>query len=219
MVSCSIILCWLWLGFRGLSPYSFGILFHHHFRVRARVGSGACLPIFLVSCSIIISWFRLGFRACLRTLFASCSIIISWFRLGFRGLSPYFFGILFHHHFLVVARVPGLVSVLFWHPVPSSFPGSGYGSGACLPIFWVSCSIIISWFRLGFRALSPFFLASCSIIISRFRLGFRGLSPYFFGILFHYHFLVSAGVPGLVSLFFWNPIPSSFLGSGWGLSP
>ena len=32
---------------------------------------------------------------------------------------------LFHHHFLVRARVPGLVSLLFWHPVPSSFPGSG----------------------------------------------------------------------------------------------
>ena len=28
---------WFWLGFRGLSPYSFGILFHHHFLVPARV--------------------------------------------------------------------------------------------------------------------------------------------------------------------------------------
>ena len=32
---------------------------------------------------------------------------------------------LFHHHFLLPARVPGLVSLLFWYPVPSSFPGSG----------------------------------------------------------------------------------------------
>ena len=32
--------------------------------------------------------------------------------------------VLFHHHFRVLARVPGLVSLLFWHPVPSSFPGS-----------------------------------------------------------------------------------------------
>ena len=32
---------------------------------------------------------------------------------------------LFHHHFRVLARVPGLVSLFFWHPVPSSFPGSG----------------------------------------------------------------------------------------------
>ena len=38
--------------------------------------------------------------ACLPTLLASCS------------------------NFLVPARVPGLVSLLFWHPVPSSFPGS-----------------------------------------------------------------------------------------------
>ena len=51
-----------------------------------------------------------------------CSIIMSCFRLGFRGLSPYSFGILFHHHFLVPARVPG---ILFWHSVPSSVPGSG----------------------------------------------------------------------------------------------
>ena len=51
-------------------------------------------------------------------------LIKAWVQ-GFRGLSPYSFGILFHHHFLVPARVPGLVSLLFWHPVPSSFPGSG----------------------------------------------------------------------------------------------
>ena len=73
--------------------------------------------------------------ACLPALLASCSIILSWFRLGFRGLSPYSFGILFHHPFLVPARVPGLVSLLFSHPVPSSF----------------SC------FRLGFRGLPTYF--------------------------------------------------------------
>ena len=32
---------------------------------------------------------------------------------------------LFHQYFLVPARVPGLVSLLFLHPVASSFPGSG----------------------------------------------------------------------------------------------
>ena len=214
----------------------------------------------MASCSIIISWFRLGIRGLSPHSFASCSIILSGFWFGFRGLSPYSFGILFHHPFLVPARVPGLVSVLFWHPVPSSFPGSGYGSGACLPtplvscsiilswlwlgfrglspyffgilfhhhfrvlarvgsgaclpIFLVSCSIIISWFRLGFRACLRTLLASCSIIISWFRLGFRGLSPYFFGILFHHHFRLLARVPGLVSLLFWCPVPSSFPGSG-----
>ena len=102
---CSIIISWFRLGFRGLSPYSFGILFHHHFLVPARVPG-------LVS---LLFWHPVP----------SFSIIISWFRLRFRGLSPYSFGILFHHHFLVPAGVPGLVSLLFWHPVPSSFPGSG----------------------------------------------------------------------------------------------
>ena len=38
---------------------------------------------------------------------------MSWFRLrlGLQGLSPYSFSIVFHHHVLVPARVPGLVSL------------------------------------------------------------------------------------------------------------
>ena len=115
-------------------------LFHHHFRVRARVPGLVCLPTLLASCSIIIAWFLgsllfwravpssfpgSGVPACLPIFSESCSIIISWFRLGFRGLSPYSFGILFHHPFLVPARVPGLVSLFFRNPVPSSFPCSG----------------------------------------------------------------------------------------------
>ena len=68
-------------------------------------------------------WSWLGFSILPRNRLRS--IIISGFWLGFRFLSPYSFGILFHHHFLVPARVPGLVSLLFWHPVPSSFPRSG----------------------------------------------------------------------------------------------
>ena len=169
------------LGFRGLSPYSFGVLFYHHFLVPARV-PGLVSLLFL----------------------ASCSVIISWFRLGFRGLFPYSFGILFHHPFLVPARVLGLVSLLFCHLVPSSFPGSGQSSGACLLTLLASCSIIISWFRLGFRACLPTLLALCSIILSWFWLGFRGLSPYSFGIVFHHHVLVpaTARVAGLASLLF-----------------
>ena len=155
-----------------------------------------------------------------------CSIIISGFWLGFRGLSPYSFGILFHHHFLFPSRVPGLVSLLFWSPVLLSFPGSG----ACLPTRLASCSIIISWFWLRFQGLSPYSFGILFHYHVLLRLGFRGLCPYLFGILFHHHvlvpgvpglvsysfgilfhhhFLVPARVPGLVSLLFWHSVPSS----------
>ena len=126
--------------------------------------SGTWLPIFSASCSIILSWFRLGFRG-LSPYFFGILFHISWFRLGFRRFR------LFHHHFLFPARVPGLVSIFFRHP---------------------ACSIILSWFQLGIR----------------------GLSPYFFGILFHHPFLIPARVPGFVSPFFWHPVPSLFPGSG-----
>ena len=198
-------------------------LFHHHFRVLARVPGLVSLVFWHPVPSSFPGSGRSG--ACLPTLLASCSIILFWFR-PFRGLSPYSFGILFHHHFLVPA-VPGLVSLLFWHPVPSSFPGSGR-SGACLPTLLASCSIIISWFR-PFRGLSPYsfgilfhhdFLVParvprlvslpCSIIMSWCRLGFRACPP----TLFHHHVLVPARVSGLVSLLFWHPVPSSFPGSG-----
>ena len=129
----------------------------------------------------------------------SFSIINSSFWLGFWGLSPYSFGILFHHPLLVPSRIPGLVSVLFWHPVPSSFPGSGQGFRPCL------------------------------IIISGVWPGFRGLSPQFFEILLHHYFVVPVRVPGMSPYFFgiltrsgllcplfWHPVPSSCLGSGWG---
>ena len=52
---------------------------------------------------------------------------------------------MFHHDFLVPARVPGLVSLLF-----SFFFRNGIQF----------CFIMISLFRLGFRGLSPFFLLS-----------------------------------------------------------
>ena len=132
----------------------------------SRWGSGACLPsslFFLASgkgfCSIVICWFflgRLGFR-CLSPFFSL---------LGFRCLSPFFSllsflrkGVLFHHDLLVL-------------------PGSGWGSGACLPssLFFGSGACLPS---------SLFFLSSgkgfCSIMICWF-------------------FLVPAGVPVLVSL-------------------
>ena len=107
---------------------------------------------------------------------------------------------LFHHDFPVPARVPGLVSLLFEHPVPSSFPAARV-PGLVSLLFWNPVPSSFSWFRLGFR----------------------GLSPYSFGILFHYHFLVPGRVSGAclptllagsVSLLFWHPVPSSFPDSG-----
>ena len=50
---CSIMISWFRVrfrvGFRGLSPYSSGILFHHHFLLPSgsSYGSGVCLPTFL----------------------------------------------------------------------------------------------------------------------------------------------------------------------------
>ena len=95
------------LGFRRLSPYSFGILFRHHVLVPScsGQGSGACPPGLLTFCSIVIFWFL---------LVPSGSF---WFRLGFRlgfrALSPYSSGILFHYRFFVPVRVPEFVSLLF----------------------------------------------------------------------------------------------------------
>ena len=94
----------------------------------------------------------------------------------FRGLSPYSFGILFHHHFLVPARVPGLVSLLFilFHHhflAPSS---SRKGCGACLPSVVALCSIMTSSFLLvparvpGFVSLLFFPFSGrglCSIVL------------------------------------------------------
>ena len=116
------------------------------------------------------SWFRLGFR-CLSPFFS-----LLWFRC----LSPFFSllsflrkGVLFHHDLLVP-------------------PGSGSGSGACLPsyLFFLFsgkefCSIMICWFLLvpaGFRFLFPFF-SLLSFLRKR--------------VLF---LLLRAGVPVLVSL-------------------
>ena len=182
---CSIIISWFRLGFRGLSSYPVGILFHHHFLVPARVPG-------LVS------------------LLASYSIIICWFRLGFRGLSSYFFGILFHHPFLVPARVPGLVSLFFWHPVPSSFPGCGYGFRG-LSAYSSGTLFHHPGSGHGSSASLPTLVASCSIIISWLRLGSRGLSPYSSGALFHHPFLIPARVPGLLPKQLWRWVGFSTL--------
>ena len=135
---------WFRLWFRCLSPFfsllSFlrkGVLFHHDVLVPfgSGSGSGACFP-----CSLFFFspewrslppwfpgswWFRLWCRCSSPFFFLLpflrnwCSV--SWFRLGFRCLSPFFSllsflrkRVLFHHDLLVA-------------------PGSGSGSGGCLP--------------------------------------------------------------------------------------
>ena len=126
----------------------------------------------------------------------------SWFRLGFQCLSPFFSllsflrkGVLFHHNLLV-------------------FPGSGWGSGACLRYYS---------FFFGSGACLPsslFFLSSgqgfCSIMIYWFLLVPAGL-PVLVSLL------LSSLVPVLVSLLLSSFFPQergsvpSFAGSsGWG---
>ena len=149
---------WFRLGFRVLSPFFSLLWFRCLSPFFSLFGS---VPSWFAS----LSWFRLGFP-CFSPLFSLlwlrclspflvfflssgkgfCFIMTFcsfWFRLGFRCLSPFcsltsFFrkGVLFLHDLLVP-------------------PGSGCGSGACLPssFFFLSsgkkfCSIMICWFLL-----------------------------------------------------------------------
>ena len=131
---CSIISSWFRLRFRGLSPYSFGILFHHHFLVPARV-PGLVAQTSLELNGVLNSFKKQFFSTRLFSgILAFCSIIIS-------------------SVLLVSGRFPGIVSLVFWHSVPSSSscPGS-------------------IWFQEGFRGLSPCVVALCSIMISSFLL-------------------------------------------------
>ena len=109
---------------------------------------------------------------------------------------------LFHHHFWVPGRVPGFVSLLFWHSVPASFLVPGRVPGFVSLLFWhsVPSSVLVPGRVPG---LSPYSFGIRFHHLFWFWLGFRGLSPYPFGILFHHPFLVPARVP---------PVPSSFPG-------
>ena len=124
----------------------------------------------------------------------------SWFRLGFRCLSPFFSllsclrkGVLFHHDLLVL-------------------PGSGWGSGACLPssLFFGSGACLPSslFFRSSGKGL-------CSIMICWFLLVPAGV-PVLVSLL------LSSLVPVLVSLLLSSffpqergSVPSWFAGSSW----
>ena len=188
---------WFRLGFRCLSPFfpllSFltkGVLFRHDLLVPfgSGWGSGACLPssLFFLSsgqglCSIMICWFFLvpaGVPVLVSLILSSLvPVLVSLLLSSFFPQDR----VLFHHDLLVP-------------------PGSGWGSGACLPpslffgssacLFFLSsgkgfCSIMICW--MGFRCLSPSFslpqvggsVPSWFAGSSWFRLGFRCLSPFF----------------------------------------
>ena len=131
-------------------------------------------------------------------------------------MSPQSSGILFHLHFLVLGRVPGFVSLLFWHSVPSSFV-----PGTCLPTLLVFCSVIISSFLLvpGRVPGLVFLLLWVSVSSSfagffLFWVGVRGLSPYSFGNLFPHHLLVSSA-SGYGSGACLPTVPSSFADFFW----
>ena len=171
---CSLMICWLLLVSAGvlcLSPSS---------------------PFFFSSgkgfCSIMICWFLLVpagvpvLVSLLLSLFfpqdrgsvSSWFAGSSWFRLGFRCLSPFFSllsflrkGVLFHHDLLV-------------------FPGSGWGSGACLPYY-------------------SFFFGSGACLPSS--LFFLSSEQGFCSIMIYWFLLVPAGVPVLVSLLLSSLVP------------
>ena len=207
---CSIMICcpsWFRLGFRCLSPFfsllSFlqnGVLFHHDFLVPGVSGSGAgaCLPSSsfsffsqeMVFCFLVPARVPVVVSLLLSSFFSServCSV--SWFRLGFRCLSPFFSllsflrkGVPFHHDLLVA-------------------PGSGSGSGGCLPSYLF---FLFSWNGVVFHhdflvpsgsgfgsgaCLPSFFCQEEGFVpflfpgFSSFRLGFRCLCS-FFSLLF-----------------------------------
>ena len=163
---CSIMICWFLLVPAGV-PVLVSLLL------------SSLVPLV----SLLLSSFFPQERGSVPSWFAGSS----WFRLGFRCLSP-FFSLLW---FRCLSPFFSLLSflrkgVLFHHDLLAP-PGSGWGSGACLPssLFflqergsvpsWFAGS---SWFRLGFRCLSPFF----------------SLLPFLRkGVLFHHDLLVPPG--------------------------
>ena len=153
------------------------------------------------------SWAEWGSQFLLETVFVpSWFSGPSWFRLWFRGLSPSLSPFLS----LLSLLKKGICSIMVLVP-----PGSGSGSGACLPsAFFLLFSGMISWFILAPAGvpvlvsllLSSFFSSEKGSVPSWcpgsfwFRLGFRCLFPFFSpfsflrnGVLFHHDFLVPGG--------------------------
>ena len=213
---CSIMICWFLLVAAGV-PVLVSLLLSSFFpQERGSVWFCSiliCCFLLLpagvrVLVSLLLSSFFPQERGSVPSWFAGSS----WFRLGFRCLSP-FFSLLW---FRCLSPFFSLLSflrkeVLFHHDllVP---PGSGWGSGACLPSLFFGSGACLpsslfflssekrgsvpswfagsSWFRLGFRCLSPLFSL----------LWFRCLSPFFSllsflrkEVLFHPDLLVPPG--------------------------
>ena len=149
-----------------------------------------------------------------------CSIMIccsSWFRLGFRCLSPFLSllsflrkGVLFHHDLLLApgsgsgsgCLCPFLLSSFFsperglFHHDVLALRGSGSGAGACLP-----SSLFFPFSGNGVRSIMVLVppgsgSGSGACLPSAFFLLFSRVISWFF--------LVPAGFPVLVSLFFFS---------------
>ena len=134
MAFCSIVISgsfWFGVGFRGLSPYSSGFLFHHHFLVPSIVS-------LLFWHSVLFHHHFLVHSASGYKVPGLVSLLL-WYSVPSSFPGYFWF------------RVPGIVSLLFWHSVPSSFSAT----------FWFQLSpyfsilfcvrkgilfIIISWF-------------------------------------------------------------------------
>ena len=208
MASCSIISSWFRLGFRGLSPYSFGILFHHHSLVPARVPGLVSLRGLSPYSFGILFYHHFLVPARVPGLVAQTSLKLNGVLNSFKKqifstrLVPgilAFCSTIISSVLLVSGRVPGIVSLVFWHSVPSSCPGS-------------------IWFQEGLWGLSPwccgivfhhdFLLPSCSSEGSGacfptflvFPFSGRGLCS----IVIFWFLLVRARVPELVSLLFFR---------------
>ena len=253
---CSIMICWLLLVPAGV-PVLVSLILSSSVPVLVSLLLSSFFPQergSVPSWFAGSSWFRLGFR-CLSPFFSLLSflrkgvpfhhdlLVSSWFRLGFRCLSP-FFSLLW---FRCLSPFFSLLSFLrkgvpFHHDLLAP-PGSGWGSGACLPsslFFGSSACLPSSLFFLssGQGSVPSWFAGS-----SWFRLGFRCLSPFFSllsflrkEVLFHHDLLVPLGsgwgsgacLPSSLffgsgaclpfSLFFpqeRGSVPSWFAGSSW----
>ena len=183
---CSIMICWFLLVPAGVSVL-----------VSLLLSSLVPLPF-----SLLLSSFFPQERDSVPSWFAGSS----WFRLGFLWLSPLFSLLWFRCFSPFLSLLSFLrTRVLFHHDllVP---PGSGWGSGACLPsslffgsgaclpsLFFLSsgkgfCSIMVCWFLVVPAGVPVLFFLLLSSLVPL-------LSPFFSLLSFLCSIMVPAGVP------------------------